>query len=105
MKGLWRHPRNQTAHYTDLEYWTNLAKTLEAGKFHGLFLADMLGIYDVYKGPGNIDPVLPGAAQFPISDPLQVEHMQDKSLHKNILTAVDSRLRPWLLLPRIYRLA
>ncbi|KIX03526.1 uncharacterized protein Z518_07079 [Rhinocladiella mackenziei CBS 650.93] len=29
----------------------------------------MLGIYDVYKGPGNIEPALPGAAQFPISDP------------------------------------
>jgi hypothetical protein len=70
ISGLWRHPRNQSAQYTDIEYWTNLAKVLEAGKFHGLFLADMLGIYDVYKGPGNIDPVLPGAAQFPISDPL-----------------------------------
>lgn len=32
----------------------------------------MLGIYDVYKGPGNIEPVLPGAAQFPISDPFTV---------------------------------
>jgi alkanesulfonate monooxygenase SsuD/methylene tetrahydromethanopterin reductase-like flavin-dependent oxidoreductase (luciferase family) len=63
-------PHNQTAQYTDLDYWTNLAKVLEAGKFHGLFLADIWGIYDVYKGLGNINSVLPGAAQFPISDPL-----------------------------------
>jgi hypothetical protein len=48
-----------------------LAKLLD-GNFHGLFLADMLGIYDVYKGPGNIEAALPGAAQFPISDPTSV---------------------------------
>lgn len=47
-----------------------MAKILDDGKFHGLFIADMLGVYDVYKGPGNVDPVLSGAAQFPISDPL-----------------------------------
>ncbi|KAL8788281.1 MAG: hypothetical protein Q9195_007378 [Heterodermia aff. obscurata] len=68
--GLWRHPENRSQQYNDIDYWIDLAKILEEGKFHGLFIADMLGIYDVYKGPENIDPVLPGAAQFPISDPL-----------------------------------
>ena len=68
--GLWRHPENRSQQYNDINYWIDLAKILEEGKFHGLFIADMLGIYDVYKGPENIDPVLPGAAQFPISDPL-----------------------------------
>lgn len=68
--GLWRHPENRSQQYNDIDYWIDLAKILEEGKFHGLFIADMLGIYDVYKGPDNIDPVLPGAAQFPISDPL-----------------------------------
>ncbi|KAF1846191.1 alkanesulfonate monooxygenase [Cucurbitaria berberidis CBS 394.84] len=67
--GLWRHPRNRTTQYTDIEYWTDLAKILEKGKFHGLFIADVLGHYGVYKGAGSIDPGLPGAAQFPISDP------------------------------------
>jgi hypothetical protein len=66
--GLWRHPRNKTTQYKNISYWIELAKILD-GNFHGLFLADMLGIYDVYKGPGNIREVLPGAAQFPISDP------------------------------------
>jgi hypothetical protein len=66
--GLWRHPENQTHRYKDINYWIELAKLLD-GNFHGLFLADMLGIYDVYKGPGNIVPALSGAAQFPISDP------------------------------------
>ncbi|KAF9890853.1 hypothetical protein FE257_005429 [Aspergillus nanangensis] len=70
--GLWKHPENRSQEYKDLSYWTDLAKILEDGKFHGLFIADMLGVYDVYKGPGNIEPVLPGAAQFPISDPFPV---------------------------------
>ncbi|KAJ4364025.1 hypothetical protein N0V83_009480 [Neocucurbitaria cava] len=63
---------NRTAQYTDIEYWVDLAKTLEEGKFHGLFIADVLGHYGVYHGAGNIDAGLPGAAQFPISDPLYV---------------------------------
>ncbi|EXJ87088.1 hypothetical protein A1O3_04046 [Capronia epimyces CBS 606.96] len=67
--GLWRHPQNRSQEYLNLGYWIDLARILEEGKFNGLFIADMLGIYDVYQGPGNINPVLPGAAQFPISDP------------------------------------
>ncbi|KAF2164473.1 hypothetical protein M409DRAFT_67965 [Zasmidium cellare ATCC 36951] len=66
--GLWAHPRNRIKDITDIQYWVDLAKILD-GNFHGLFLADMLGIYDVYKGPRNIDPALPGGAQFPQTDP------------------------------------
>ena len=42
-----------------------LAKTLDEAKFHGLFFADVLGIYDVYKGNR---PALQSAAQIPILD-------------------------------------
>src|SRR4051794_41603847 len=48
--GLWAHPRDRSACYTDLDYWTGLARTLERGRFDGIFLADVLGIYDVYGG-------------------------------------------------------
>lgn len=68
--GLWKHPQDRAGDFTDLSYWIELAKILEKGKFHGLFLADHLGIYDVYKGPGNKDPALLSGAQFPIGDPL-----------------------------------
>ena len=34
--------------YNTLDYWTDLARILERGKFDALFLADVLGIYDVY---------------------------------------------------------
>jgi FMN-dependent oxidoreductase (nitrilotriacetate monooxygenase family) len=66
--GLWAHPRDRSASYTDLDYWTGLAKTLERGRFDGIFLADVLGIYDVYGG--SPDAALRHAVQVPVNDPL-----------------------------------
>ncbi|UWU68419.1 LLM class flavin-dependent oxidoreductase [Bradyrhizobium sp. NC92] len=66
--GLWTHPRDRTADYNRLPYWIDLAKTLERGRFDGLFLADVLGVYDVY---GNSpDAALRNAAQTPSNEPL-----------------------------------
>src|SRR5260221_13414559 len=48
--GRRRHPRDRSEGYIDLDYWTNLARLLEHGKFDGLFLADVLGPYDVFHG-------------------------------------------------------
>ena len=47
--GLWRHPDNQADRYHDLDYWVDLAKTLERGRFDAIFIADVLGTYDVYR--------------------------------------------------------
>ena len=66
--GLWAHPRDRSTSYTDLDYWTGLAKTLERGRFDGIFLADVLGIYDVYAG--SPDAALRHAVQVPVGDPL-----------------------------------
>ena len=66
--GLWRHPRDQTQRYTDLDYWVELARTLERGCFDALFLADVLGVYDVYGR--NADAALRGAVQVPVNDPM-----------------------------------
>ncbi|SPL72607.1 LLM class flavin-dependent oxidoreductase [Acinetobacter stercoris] len=68
--GLWRHPLDRSTEYKDLEYWTDLAKILEKGKFDGVFLADVLGIYDVYHGTN--EHAITGAVQVPVNDPLQV---------------------------------
>ena len=68
--GLWTHPRDRADTYNTLEYWTNLAKSLERGLIDALFLADVLGIYDVYKaGPQT---ALEHAVQVPVNDPLMV---------------------------------
>ncbi|KAJ4988003.1 alkanesulfonate monooxygenase [Stagonosporopsis vannaccii] len=68
--GLWRHPRNATAGFNTLKYWVDLAQLLDKAGFHSLFIADVLGAYDVYRGPANVDPVLASGAQFPVHDPL-----------------------------------
>jgi FMN-dependent oxidoreductase (nitrilotriacetate monooxygenase family) len=67
-QGMWRHPRDQSTRYLDLAYWTELAKTLEDGLFDGLFLADVIGVYDVFGG--NADAALRGAVQVPVNDPM-----------------------------------
>ncbi|KAF9889366.1 hypothetical protein FE257_007476 [Aspergillus nanangensis] len=68
--GLHRYPNDQGANYKSLKHWVSLAQKLEAAKFHAIFFADVLGGYDVYKGPANLDPTIPAGAQFPINDPL-----------------------------------
>jgi FMN-dependent oxidoreductase (nitrilotriacetate monooxygenase family) len=65
--GLWRHPDDESRRYTELKYWTGLAQKLEAGGFHGIFFADVLGQYDVYGG--NADEAARGGVQFPMLDP------------------------------------
>ncbi|WP_260855766.1 LLM class flavin-dependent oxidoreductase [Curtobacterium sp. 9128] len=66
--GLWRHPRDRSRNYRDLTYWTDLAKTLEAGAFDGIFIADVLGTYDVYGGTN--EAALRTGSQVPVNDPI-----------------------------------
>jgi FMN-dependent oxidoreductase (nitrilotriacetate monooxygenase family) len=66
--GLWTHPRDRSETYKDMDYWINLARTLERGKFDGLFIADVLGLYDVFGG--NADAALRQCAQVPVNDPV-----------------------------------
>src|SRR5215469_11957061 len=66
--GLWTHPRDRTADYNRLPYWLDLARALERGRFDGLFLADVLGVYDVYGG--SPDAALRHATQTPANEPL-----------------------------------
>jgi FMN-dependent oxidoreductase (nitrilotriacetate monooxygenase family) len=68
--GMWTHPADRSTSYTDIEYWMELARILERGKFDGIFLADVVGVYDVYKG-GPATAVR-HAIQLPINDPTLV---------------------------------
>jgi FMN-dependent oxidoreductase (nitrilotriacetate monooxygenase family) len=65
--GLWVHPEDQMHRYTDLGTWVELAKLLERGKFDALFLADVISVYDVYRG--NREAAVTQAAQIPVNDP------------------------------------
>ncbi|MCA3281632.1 MAG: LLM class flavin-dependent oxidoreductase [Roseomonas sp.] len=67
-QGMWTHPRDRSAEYLSLDYWMGLARLLEEGLFDGLFLADVLGIYDVHGGNG--DAAIRNAVQVPLLDPM-----------------------------------
>jgi alkanesulfonate monooxygenase len=66
--GMWRHPQDQSWRYKDLSYWTDLAKLLERGTFDGIFIADVLGTYDVYGGSN--EAAIRHGAQVPVNDPI-----------------------------------
>lgn len=66
--GLWKHPDNQAFRYTDIDYWTETARTLEAGRFDSLFIADFSGIPDVYEG--SPDAAYRDAIHVPLNDPM-----------------------------------
>jgi FMN-dependent oxidoreductase (nitrilotriacetate monooxygenase family) len=67
-QGMWTHPRDRSAEYLSLDYWMGVARLLEEGLFDGLFLADVLGIYDVHGGNG--DAAIRSAVQVPLIDPM-----------------------------------
>jgi len=68
--GLWTHPRDESAAYNTIEHWTGIARTLERGLFDGLFIADIVGVYDVYQA--NVDVTLRESIQLPVNDPMML---------------------------------
>ncbi|MFT4010652.1 MAG: LLM class flavin-dependent oxidoreductase [Nocardioidaceae bacterium] len=95
--GLWRHPDSRADEYKSLGYWTDLARTLERGTFDALFLADVLGVYDVYQG--SAASALRDAAQVPMGDPfLQVPAMAAVTEHLGFaVTAAVTFNQPYQL--------
>lgn len=66
--GLWKFPGDQADKYNTVDYWVNLAKLLEKGFFDGIFIADVIGIYDVFRN--GKDTALKTATQVPVNDPI-----------------------------------
>ncbi|MRW85939.1 NtaA/DmoA family FMN-dependent monooxygenase [Pseudoduganella sp. FT26W] len=66
--GLWTHPRDNSHRYKDPDHWTELAQLLERGRFDAIFLADVLGVYDVFEG--SADAAIKHGVQVPLNDPL-----------------------------------
>ncbi|WP_010282143.1 LLM class flavin-dependent oxidoreductase [Bacillus timonensis] len=99
--GLWTHPDDQSSTYKDAEYWENLARLLEKGKFDAIFLADVLGTYDVYQDSRN--PAVRQAAQVPVNDPaFVVPIMAQVTKHLGFgLTASTSYEHPYSFARRI----
>lgn len=97
--GLWTHPRDRSTEYNTIEYWTSQARTLERGLFDGLFLADIVGVYDVYQG--NVDVTLRESIQLPVNDPLLlVPAMAAVTRHLGFGVTVNLSYEPPYLLAR-----
>ncbi|RLP83126.1 LLM class flavin-dependent oxidoreductase [Mycetocola lacteus] len=65
--GLWVHPDNRRHEYTDIEYWVETAQLLERGLFDAMFIADVVGTYNVYRG--SRDAAVERGIQIPNNDP------------------------------------
>lgn len=99
--GTWRHPSSQAIHYNDIEYWTNLALELERGRFDTLFIADVVGVYDVYRSSAELS--LRDAAQVPVNDPFGAISAM-AAVTKNVgfgITAAITYEHPYLLARRL----
>ncbi|CAN7310980.1 LLM class flavin-dependent oxidoreductase [Caballeronia sp. LjRoot34] len=65
---MWAHPRDKVGYdYARPEFWQDLGRLLERGRFDAIFLADELAPYNVYKG--DVDISIRYAAQCPVHDP------------------------------------
>ena len=99
--GLWTHPDDQSSTYKDAEYWTHLAQVLERGRFDTIFLADVLGVYDVYQG--SRDAAIRQGAQAPVNDPAFVVPIMAQAT-KNLgfgLTVSTSYEHPYIFARRM----
>ena len=68
--GLWRLPDNNRERFNDIEYWLELARTAETGGFDAIFLADVLGTYDTFRG--SAATAIREGLQIPSNDPMLV---------------------------------
>ena len=66
--GLWVRDDDHMVDYTSLAHWTAFARLMERGCFDAIFLADVVGSYDVYGG--TRDATLRNATHLPINDPM-----------------------------------
>ena len=98
--GLWRHPRDRSLEFARLPLWIELAKLWERGLFDGVFLADVLGPYDVYGGDAR--GAIRSGAQVPAHEPmLLVPAMAAVTTHLGFgITASLSYEPPFLLARR-----
>jgi FMN-dependent oxidoreductase (nitrilotriacetate monooxygenase family) len=98
-QGLWTHPRDQSHRYAELNYWTDYAKKLEAGLFDGIFLADVVGVNDVYGG--SSEAAIRGAVQVPVNDPMfLVPAMAAVTKHLSFGVTVNLTYEPPFLFAR-----
>lgn len=66
-QGMWAWPGSRQLEYNDVEYWAEIARLLERGRFDTIFFADVLAPYEGFSGTREI--AVRTGMQFPINDP------------------------------------
>lgn len=67
-QGLWIRDDTRQRDYHSLDPWLELGRILERGRFDALFLADVTGLYDTFKG--GPETSIREAMQVPANDPM-----------------------------------
>jgi len=98
--GLWTHPDSNGPAYNTLAYWMEMAQTCEEGLLDGVFIADALGVPDVYEG--KPDAMLRSGSFCPSLDPMMlVPAMAAVTKHLSFgITGNTSYETPYLLARR-----
>lgn len=65
--GSWRNPDTRSVEFDQLDVWVDLVRLLERGTFDSVFFADVVGLYDDYRG--GWDTYLREGLQIPNHDP------------------------------------
>lgn len=69
--GYWRTPEGAAQKgYSKLQPYIDVVKTLERGRFDTLFIADVVGVYDLEYGDGKA--TIRAGSQFPEPDPVTI---------------------------------
>ncbi|EIJ78281.1 Nitrilotriacetate monooxygenase component A/pristinamycin IIA synthase subunit A [Bacillus methanolicus PB1] len=92
--GLWKHPESKRQRrYKELDYWIEMAKLLERGKFDAVFFADVLGVYDTYKQ--SKEPSIRDGMQIPLIDAaLVIPVMASVTKHLSFAFTVSTTYEP-----------
>lgn len=93
----WADPEDErAAGLSDPAHWQQIARTLERGRFDGIFLADAPFAMDTYRG--SLDPAVRYAIGFPTHDPLPlVPIMALATQHLGFAVTVSTNTAPYLL--------
>jgi FMN-dependent oxidoreductase (nitrilotriacetate monooxygenase family) len=93
-KGQWKHPLDRSSTgYRDLDYYAEIARTLERGRFDAFFFADIHGTYDAFRG--TRDAAVRHAVQFPCNDPtLIIPALAMATRHLGFATTYSTTYHP-----------
>ncbi|WP_201318740.1 LLM class flavin-dependent oxidoreductase [Paenibacillus sp. EPM92] len=87
--GIWNHPSDERRRFNELSYWVELAQLAERGKFDAIFLADILGVCDIYQQSRDIS--VKTGMQVPANDPmLIVPAMAQATTHLSFAVTIST---------------